>query len=115
MSFMIITFGLLFALIGNVLFFQNAIMFEGFHATVDFQGRQVWTGQLTKNGVRRNIMSTEVLLVMGSLFTAFRHDKDHAKMHFCKLCQLKPGKALPIQKHRGQTELSAVDDDDDDK
>ena len=89
-SLSVMIFGLLLAMIGNILFFENAIIYEGFSATVDSDGRQVWTGQFTKNGVRLNILYTVLLLLMGSLFTAFAYDKDHTKMYFCKLSRAKP-------------------------
>ena len=89
-SLTILIFALLLAMIGNILFFENAMIYEGFSATVDSEGRQVWTGQFTKNGVRLNILNTVLLLLMGSLFTAFAYDKDHTKMYFCKLSRAKP-------------------------
>ena len=81
----ILVVGILLGMVGNVMLFENTILYEGFHVTVDTQGRQVWTGQFTKNGVRLSTLYTELLLVMGSLFTAFVYDKDHTMMYFCKL------------------------------
>ena len=65
-------------------------MYEGYSVKVDPQGRQVWTGQFTKNGIRLNVLYTQLLLLMGSLFTAFVYDKGHTQMYFCKLSRDKP-------------------------
>ena len=79
-SFAFMIFGVMAGIIGNTLFFENAIVYEGYSVKVDPQGRQVWTGQFTKNGIRLNILYTQLLLLMGSLFTAFVYDKGHTQM-----------------------------------
>jgi hypothetical protein len=93
-SFIIMIVAQLMGVIGNMIFFDNAIIHEGLFATVDSQGRQVWTGQISKNGVRLNILYSEVVLLMGSLFTAFAYDQDHTQMYFSKLCRDKPDSQL---------------------
>ena len=89
-SFGIVIFGILLGMVGNMLWFENTIIYEGFHATVNPQGRQVWTGRITKNGLRLNILYTMLLLQMGSLFTAFFFDQDHNKLYFVKSSRDKP-------------------------
>jgi hypothetical protein len=105
--FVIMIVALLLGMIGNMLLFENTILYEGYHVTVDTQGRQVWTGQFTKNGVRFSILYTELLLMMGSLFTAFVYDKDHTMMYFCKmsiiphsLCE--PTAAVHTRRQKGE-------------
>ena len=100
--FVIMIVALLLGMIGNMLLFENTILYEGYYVTVDSQGRQVWTGQFTKNGVRFSILYTELLLMMGSLFTAFVYDKDHTMMYFCKLSRDK----IAITEHMPKSRLS---------
>jgi hypothetical protein len=81
---------LLLATFANLFFYDNVILYEGFYATVDLKGRQVWTGQITKNGLRLNILYSQTLLLLGSLTTAVLFDKDHVKMYHCKCSRDKP-------------------------
>ena len=74
--------GCLLGIVGNTFLFENVIMHEGFRATMDDQGREVWTGQWTRSGVRISCLSSVLFLLLGSLFTAFVYDADHSRLYF---------------------------------
>ena len=73
------------ALIGNAFLFDNAVLFEGASFQVESHNRTVYTGLYTKNDVRINLMWTELVLVLSSLFTAFFYDSHHESMYFVKV------------------------------
>ena len=81
---------MLAGLVGCSYLYADVVLYEGVSYAVDSSNRTIYTGRVTKNGVRINCLWAEMVLVLSTLCTVLLYDRDHDRYFFLQVNRKNP-------------------------